>query len=439
MKNAEHLEEPPARVGSSLTADPHALRSEEADVLDVRDSAVPNTGRPLRLLIVAFQGGAQANGGIESLTQLIERYQGMEITILTQKSTPVNERWRRAGCKVVTWPREKPPGLSRKNSFYGKLQNLVRTFAWNVRTLQLLHAHRFDVAHINDPHALWHTIIAAKLTGIPTIYNIRDTKPSVSRFEAFKWRTAFALSAVQIVLSQEMRDYWRRTLTIRARRLMSVYSVVDFQRMRVRTGKERRALRSEFGLSDVFTVGYVASFSEKKAQLQFIENATPKLRRCSAPVNVVFLGDFTPESDSYAAACEAAVRSRGLESQVVFKGYTADMSAWYSAVDAVVVATKNEGLARCMIESLACGTPVISFDVCSAREILEKQKCGMVVRRGDYPALTKAITALAADATLRRKLGENGADVAHRLFGAAKNVGQYVAVYHGLADGGKVV
>jgi len=274
--------------------------------------------------------------------------------------------------------------------------------------------------------------------GISTVYNIRDTKPGFSSRDILKWRCAFQLTQSQIVLSREMREFWQRSLTVHGRGLRAIYSVVDFRRMHPMPEAERQELRARLGLPGGFVAGYVASFSEKKAQLRFIEEAGRQLERHAPSIHVYFLGDFDPQGDAYAAACERSSRELGLESRFKFKGYADRMEQWYPALDAVIVATQNEGLARCMIESLACGTPVVSFDVCSAREILEEQGCGLVVPRGDYAGLVTALSSLAENAEVRARFSRRGAIVAKNKFDETRNVACYAAVYETLAARGEV-
>src|SRR5262249_36018612 len=135
---------------------------------------------------------------------------------------------------------------------------------------------------------------------------------------------------------------------------------------------------------DCFAIGVVAAFEPRKAQLDFLKEAAPRLRKLLPQSRVFFVGDFAPETNDYARRCLAETEEAGLGEAVTFAGYQSEVNQWYRALDLVVVASRNEGLARCMIESLACGTPVVSFDVCSAREILEEGECGAVVPGGDY-------------------------------------------------------
>ena len=84
-----------------------------------------------------------------------------------------------------------------------------------------------------------------------------------------------------------------------------------------------------------------------------------------------------------------------------------------------------------MIESLACGTPVVSFDVCSAREVLEAHACGIVVPQGDHAGLAAALAALGRDPARRRALGERGARAARELFDPERMMAAYRELYRG--------
>ena len=117
---------------------------------------------------------------------------------------------------------------------------------------------------------------------------------------------------------------------------------------------------------------------------------------------------------------------------VSFVGYTEGVADWYRALDTVAVASRNEGLARCMIEAVACGTPVISFDVCSAREVLEERGCGVVVANGDHAGLAGARARRATDASERERLGGRGVAAARELFDAREVVSRYERLYFSL-------
>ncbi|HZT59132.1 MAG TPA: glycosyltransferase family 4 protein [Pyrinomonadaceae bacterium] len=399
----------------------------------------------LPVVFVVTQSGSRANGGVESITQVLENLRGVRALVVTQAETRFNRRWREAGARVLVWPM---PSLG-----------LVSLLKNNLRTFRLLRSEGCRVVHCNDIYALWQTAFGARAAGARVVFNVRNVKPAGKAY-GWRWRLARRLSARQLVLSKEMGESLARRLGVKdsgavteesragvgesgagveqsnAARIEFIYSVVDTRRFRPAGASERAALRERLGVgADCFAVGVVAAFDPRKAQLDFVERAAPLLKRLAPRARVYFVGDFEPARDEYARRCADATQRAGLGDAVSFVGYTEDVAGWYRALDVVVVASRNEGLARCMIESLACGTPVVSFDVCSAREILEGRGCGVVVRSGDYEALAGALASLASDGEGRARFGACGVAAARELFDPQQVAQKYERLYLSLAGG----
>jgi glycosyltransferase involved in cell wall biosynthesis len=315
------------------------------------------------------------------------------------------------------------------------LASLIRN---NLRALRLVRKERCRVVHCNDIHALWQTAFGARAAGASVVFNVRNVKPEGSAYGR-RWQLARRLSTRQLALSEEMCEALARRLRIEesssARaRLGHIYSAVDARKFSPIDAGPRAALREKLGVEpDCFAVGVVAAFEQRKGQLEFIRESVPGLSRLTPRARVYFVGDFDVETDAYARRCLEEVRSAGVEASVSFVGYTEGVAEWYRALDAVAVPSRNEGLARCMIESLACGTPVVSFDVCSAREILEGRDCGLVVASGNHKVMAEALASLASDADARARLGARGAVVARELFDPSEVVRAYERLYLSLS------
>jgi glycosyltransferase involved in cell wall biosynthesis len=88
-----------------------------------------------------------------------------------------------------------------------------------------------------------------------------------------------------------------------------------------------------------------------------------------------------------------------------------------------------------MIEAMACARPVVSFDVASAREMLEEQSggAGTVVEAGDHQAMAEAIVRYCRDEALAEQAGARGRATAERLFAADPVVERYEEVYERLS------
>lgn len=82
----------------------------------------------------------------------------------------------------------------------------------------------------------------------------------------------------------------------------------------------------------------------------------------------------------------------GIEEQVHFVGQQSAVLPWYRHAVATVLTSRYEGLPNALIESIACGTPVVSFDCPSGpSEIIIDAENGYLVPEGDVTALTKAL------------------------------------------------
>lgn len=207
-----------------------------------------------------------------------------------------------------------------------------------------------------------------------------------------------------------------------------IYSIVDFNKYHILNSASKFQLKEELGFSShEFHIVWVAAFNPLKNQLAFIENALPLLKE--QPIKLHFLGDFDIEENEYAATCLKTLQEKGLEEKVVFHGFKSNIHQYYQIADLTIVPSKREGLARCMIESLAAGTPVISFDVSSAHEILSENEVGWVIPQGDYRAFANKIIQCNKDKEDLARIGLKATTFAQKYFEKDKVIKQYQKVY----------
>ena len=401
-----------------------------------------SNAKRLPVVFVVSQTSNRANGGVESITLIIERCQRIQPIVVTQTESPINRRWRNAGADVLIWPFHETTSIAPvEKGFQHRLQLTSSLLKTNWQMAQLIRRSGVRVVHCNDILAMRQTAWGAKIAGAQIVQNVRDIKPEEQTYGMF-WQAGCRLTSHTIFLSAEMeRDFLLRVPPLCKRKKSGVtstshiYSVVDTPSI---SCTDRQRARQALGIPpDRLAIGYVATFSEKKAQLPFIHNALEALTNGAPNSHVYFIGDFKPKTNSYAHACRDLLRRKGLDQNATLVGYDPHMTRWYSALDLIVVGSVTEGLARSMIESIATGVPVISFDVCSSREILDHWHCGVVVPQGNYTGLVREIKALADNDQRRHELGTNGIGAAKQLFQPQKIVRQYEDVYLSLAKNGR--
>ncbi|MEL6844893.1 MAG: glycosyltransferase, partial [Bacteroidota bacterium] len=159
------------------------------------------------------------------------------------------------------------------------------------------------------------------------------------------------------------------------------------------------------------------------------------VRQQYAHVELIFIGNGTEQAN-----LEQTAKDAQLERYVHFLGYQANPYSYMAKADIMVLSSRTEGLPNIIIESLACGTPVIASDCISGpREILhpkseltrqlksgvERGEFGLLYPVGAVSDLAEAIQLLLSEPELYEAFRQMGKERAED-FDAARIGGQYL-------------
>jgi glycosyltransferase involved in cell wall biosynthesis len=121
---------------------------------------------------------------------------------------------------------------------------------------------------------------------------------------------------------------------------------------------------------------------------------------------------------------------------VRFAGFRTDLARWIGALDLLVHPALMEGLGVSLLQASAAGVPIIASRAGGMPEAVADEETGLLVPPGDAPALRDALRRLIDDASLRRRLGDQGRARIEREFSVETMVRGNLAVYRELvADG----
>lgn len=148
---------------------------------------------------------------------------------------------------------------------------------------------------------------------------------------------------------------------------------------------DRVLARAKLGLTQ-FTLLSVGQLVAHKGQSLIIE-ALAELPDCR-----LLLAGAGPDR----AQLEALAERLGVGHRVVFLGAVPhhELRNYYGAADALVLASEREGWANVLLESMACGTPVIASKVWGTPEVVQTREAGLLLHARTGAAIAEAVRAL---------------------------------------------
>lgn len=256
-----------------------------------------------------------------------------------------------------------------------------------IRRLQT-EGHDFDAidAHYFYPDGVAAVLLAKKL-GKPVAITARGTDINLIPAHAIprqliRWagKRATAMITVCEALRKSMMD-----LGIDGQRITTLRNGVDLERFRP---VDRTAQREALGLK-VFTLLSVGYLIPRKGHDLIIE-ALPML----PDVRLLIAGDG-PEL----ANLTHLAKRLGVAGRVTFLGSLpqTELRNYYGAVDALVLASSREGWANVLLESMACGTPVVASDVWGTPEVVAAPEAGVLMPSRTPEGIAQAVNVLRAN------------------------------------------
>lgn len=127
-------------------------------------------------------------------------------------------------------------------------------------------------------------------------------------------------------------------------------------------------------------------------------------RIAAADLHLVILGEGRER-----AKLERQAKDLGIAPLVHLPGAVDNPFPWYRQAVCFVLSSRYEGFSNVLVEAMACGCPVVSFDChYGPSEIIEDGVSGLLVSEGDVDGLARAIRRVLEDNYLRQTLREAG-------------------------------
>jgi glycosyltransferase involved in cell wall biosynthesis len=289
----------------------------------------------------------------------------------------------------------------------------IRAVVRSVRNADVVHCH--DVLYMTT----WIAVLVAALVGTPVVLTqhvrlVKHPNRMVEIIQMLIYRTigrAVVRWAARIaVLNGSVRDFLLE-LGAPRERITLVPNGVDVEMFSPATAPEKRRLRRQLDLPDDTVLAlFVGRFVPKKGYDKVL-GAT------DACYTLVLAGGPSPVG-------------HGDRTDAVFVGSRRhdELAALYRACDVFVLPSESEGFPLTIQEAMACGLPVVTSDDPGYRIYgLDRERVQFI--RPTVPEIRSALRRLAADASLRRRMGEYSLEVATSRFPWSEHVNRIERLY----------
>jgi glycosyltransferase involved in cell wall biosynthesis len=194
-------------------------------------------------------------------------------------------------------------------------------------------------------------------------------------------------------------DLMRRSIELGCptERAVFLTNGVDPSKFSVRS---QQACRTQLGLPLDRKIGVYVGFLIDRKDQSLILHALVEIRKQGAEVPLVVLVGDGPNRQKL----ENEVVSLGLQNDVMLVGQQRhdEVAQWMGAADWLLLSSSSEGWATVYFEAMACGRPVITSNVSSAKDAIHQPAYGSVVE-----PRTAVAFAAAMQAAMQTRFDEN--------------------------------
>jgi len=328
---------------------------------------------------------------------------------------------------------------SGRKSFLEMAGFAVRSVFCGIRLTRTIRKYRIALVYINGPRCLLAGVIAAWLTGRPSVFHLhliltrRSELFLVTRLSRHISRIiACSHAAAQSLLNADARLSGKTEV---------LYSPVPVGNVPAPGPTQERIGTATTG----FTVGIVGRITEVKGQHLLLKAVGTLPANVRGKIRLLIIGAPAPASKAdlrYADDLRAIATDYGLTENITWAGYQTDLDSWYASMDVLVQsALWAEAMGLVILEALRMGIPVIASRIGGIPEIIDDGSNGLLVTPGDEDALRQALARFVEDSSFREHLQQGaqfGLDDRFTLRSFSPNIRTLVRRLCNLPDANKI-
>lgn len=223
-----------------------------------------------------------------------------------------------------------------------------------------------------------------------------------------------------ISVSKFQQTELKKKYKIKANKIEIVHNGINLSKFNpfIQSGEVR--LKHDISNNEILLL-CVASLRPMKGQ-EFLIDCIKIVFDYEKNIKLLFVGTAGKANRWYKEALVTKVHNAGLDYRVFFSGFVPEqeLPKYYAACDIFVSATKWEGFGLPFAEAMACGKPVIGFDLTGVSELIVDGYNGYKIVYPSVSEMAEKIALLAKDYKMRKEFGQNARKFAEENFNKSR-------------------
>jgi len=245
--------------------------------------------------------------------------------------------------------------------------------------------------------------LAAKLAGVPVVItNEHNVDSWKSNWQLTLDRRLATYSDRIIAVSEAVKNFYVENANIPADKFEVIYNGVDldFWQNNILSQETIAEKKTKLGLSQddkvIVNIGRLHPQKGHEYLFRAVRKIIPRMKN----LKFLIVGDGSMKD-----SLELLSERLGIKKYVIFTGKRDDIKDILCFSDISVLSSIREGFSNVILESMACGKPVIATDVGGNNEIIIDGENGFIVPSRDEDTLADKILALASSEELTERMG----------------------------------
>jgi glycosyltransferase involved in cell wall biosynthesis len=275
-----------------------------------------------------------------------------------------------------------------------------------------------DLVHVHEGRNVYAAYLRWLISGTPYILTRRVDNPIGEHWLAHKaYRRAAAVVSVAAEVDDIVSVY---DPEIRRRVINSASSGLSVD--------ETQSAAIKDAYADKLLVGHVAALDIRQKGQDVIVNVARDLEATHPDIHFLLVGGGEDEAVLRELASGLA--------NISFSGFVKNVGDYLAAFDIFILPSHKEGIGSVLLDAMEQRLPIVASRAGGVPEIVHDGFNGILIDRAQPEQLRSAILRLHADPDLRRKFGENGAELS-RSHTAPIMAKGYFELYRSTVDGGE--